>query len=153
MICRARRTEALLVSGNFRLQGRRNIFQHCYDRSCVNLTIFCFYSASCPVSATDGAAIGFRTKVINFCLFTFNDDIIRRQIRFLMYEIFIFFIIMLYCIFFLWNSCSTLLIYSNMLVEKGFLLSTIFSLSNQTCPVCWNLVIYCTYIYYVWANN
>ena len=57
--------------------------------------------------------------------------IIRRQIHFLMYEIFIFFIIMLYYIFFLWNSCSTLLIFSNMLVEKEFLLSTIFSLSDQ----------------------
>ena len=83
-----------------KIQGRRNIFQHSQDRSCVNLMIFCFYSACCPVLTTDGAAIGFQTKVNNFCLFTFNDNIIRRQIRFLMYEIFIFFIIMLYYIFF-----------------------------------------------------
>ena len=84
----------------------------------------------CLVSTTDGAAIGFRTKVINFCLFTFNDDFIR-QIRSLMYIFFSFFIIMLYYIFFIWNSCSILLIYSNMLIEKWFLfftISTIFSL-------------------------
>ena len=50
------------------------------------------------------------------------------QIHFLIHENFIFFIIMLYYVFFLWNSCSILLIYSNMLVEKWFLSSTIFSL-------------------------
>ena len=100
--------------------------------TCVNLTTFCFYSACCPVSTTDGAAIGFRTKVVNFCLFTFNDDIIR-QICFLMYENLIYFIIMLYYVFFLWNSCSILLIYSNMLVEKWFL--SYPKLFRYCCPL------------------
>ena len=51
---------------------------------------FYSYSVCCLVSTTDGAAIGFRTKVINFCLFTFNDDFIR-QIRSLMYNFFFLF--------------------------------------------------------------
>ena len=57
------------------------------------------------------------------------------QIHFLMYENFIFVIIMLYYVFFLWNSCSILLIYSNMLVEEWFLSSTIFSLYCSDCNV------------------
>ena len=109
-------------TSNYCPQGRRNIFQHGQDQSC---------SSSCPVWSTDGAAIGIRTKVINFCLFTFNDNKIR-QICFLMYDFFIFFIIMLYYIFFLWNSCSILLIYSNMLVDEWFLLSTISTIDSSS---------------------
>ena len=103
----------------------------CFNMVRTDLVFFCFYSACCPVSTTDGAAIGFRRKVIIFCLFTFNDD--RYYKANLLSSVWksYFFIIMLYYIFSLWNSCSILLIYSNMLLEKWFLsstISTIFSL-------------------------
>ena len=83
----------------------------CFNMVRTDLVFFAIIAPVVPFRQQMALRSVFRTKVINFCLFTFNDDIIRRQIRFLMYEIFIFFIIMLYYIFFLWNSCSTLFKY------------------------------------------
>ena len=105
-----------------------------YLLRCLPRLVITHFRYSCPVSTTDGAAIGFRIKVINFCLFTFNDDMIR-QICFLMYDFFFFFIFMLYYIFFYWNSCNILLIYSNVLVEHWFLLSTISTIFSVRMSV------------------